>query len=129
MGVLKSFANFKGKHLCWSLFLIKLQPFCPSDVFFLWVFLDRVFYRTPMVYPRFNPADTHSSSEESHKEKLHTFIGICCFFTKRFILDVLQGAEYASGWHIETWKIEQMSVIVKTKCFYSFINSSKSKQG
>ena len=24
-GVLKSFANFTGKHLCWSLFLIKLQ--------------------------------------------------------------------------------------------------------
>ena len=24
MGVLKSFVNFKGKHLCWSLFLIKL---------------------------------------------------------------------------------------------------------
>ena len=26
-GVLKNFANFKGKHLCWSLFLIKLQAF------------------------------------------------------------------------------------------------------
>ena len=24
-GVLKNFANFTGKHLCWSLFLIKLQ--------------------------------------------------------------------------------------------------------
>ena len=24
-GVLKNFANFSGKHLCWSLFLIKLQ--------------------------------------------------------------------------------------------------------
>ena len=24
--VLKNFANFKGKHLCWSLFLIKLRP-------------------------------------------------------------------------------------------------------
>ena len=50
-----------------------------------------------MVYPRFNPADTLSSSEESHKEKPHTFIGICCLFTKRSILDILQGAEYASG--------------------------------
>ena len=27
--VLKNFANFKGKHLCWSLFLIKLQVFKP----------------------------------------------------------------------------------------------------
>ena len=25
--VLKNFANFTGKHLCWSLFLIKLQGF------------------------------------------------------------------------------------------------------
>ena len=25
LGVLKNFANFTGKHLCWSLFLIKLQ--------------------------------------------------------------------------------------------------------
>ena len=25
IGVLKSFASFTGKHLCWSLFLIKLQ--------------------------------------------------------------------------------------------------------
>ena len=24
-GALKNFANFSGKHLCWSLFLIKLQ--------------------------------------------------------------------------------------------------------
>ena len=27
IGVLKNFANFKGKQLCWSLFLIKLQAF------------------------------------------------------------------------------------------------------
>ena len=26
-GALKNFANFTGKHLCWSLFLIKLQAF------------------------------------------------------------------------------------------------------
>ena len=26
-GVLKNFANIRGKHLCWSLFLIKLQAF------------------------------------------------------------------------------------------------------
>ena len=39
-----------------------------------------------------------------------------------------EGSEYASGWHIETWQIEQICVIRKTKCFYSFINNSKSKQ-
>ena len=27
--VLKNFANFTGKHLCWSLFLIKLQALRP----------------------------------------------------------------------------------------------------
>ena len=27
IGVLKNLANFTGKHLCWSLFLIKLQLF------------------------------------------------------------------------------------------------------
>ena len=28
--VFKNFANFTGKHLCWSLFLIKLQAFRPA---------------------------------------------------------------------------------------------------
>ena len=27
--VLKNFENFTGKHLCWSLFLVKLQAFRP----------------------------------------------------------------------------------------------------
>ena len=27
-GVLRNFANFTGKHLCWSLFLIELQEVC-----------------------------------------------------------------------------------------------------
>ena len=42
--------------------------------------------------------------------------------------DAWQGSEYAPGWHIKTWLIKQMCVIVKTKCFYSFTNNSKSKQ-
>ena len=29
-GVLKNFAILTGNHLCWNLFLIKLQPFRPS---------------------------------------------------------------------------------------------------
>ena len=29
-GVFKSFPNFTGKHLCWSLYLIKLQVFNPA---------------------------------------------------------------------------------------------------
>ena len=28
--VLKNFPNFTGKHLCWSLFLIKLQALKPA---------------------------------------------------------------------------------------------------
>ena len=31
-GVLKKFANLTGKHLCWSLFLIKLQAFRPATL-------------------------------------------------------------------------------------------------
>ena len=30
IGILKNFANFKGKHLCWSFFLIKLQALRPA---------------------------------------------------------------------------------------------------
>ena len=37
------------------------------------------------------------------------------------------GSEYTSWWYIETWQIEQMYVIVKTKCFFSFTNNLKSK--
>ena len=32
IGVLKIFANFTGKHLCWSLFLIKLQALKPANL-------------------------------------------------------------------------------------------------
>ena len=32
-GVLRNFANFTGKHLCWSLFLIELQTFKPAALF------------------------------------------------------------------------------------------------
>ena len=43
--VLKNFTLFTGKHLCWSLFLIKLQSFSPSTLLkrdsntgvFLWI--------------------------------------------------------------------------------------------
>ena len=31
-GVLKTFANFTGKHLCWSLFLITLLVFRPANL-------------------------------------------------------------------------------------------------
>ena len=31
-GVLKSFTNFTGKHLCWSLFLIKSQALRPATL-------------------------------------------------------------------------------------------------
>ena len=30
-GVLRKFANFPGRHLCWSLFLIELQTFRPAN--------------------------------------------------------------------------------------------------
>ena len=31
-GVLKNFANFTGKHLCWSLFSTKLHTFRPATL-------------------------------------------------------------------------------------------------
>ena len=31
-GVLENFTNLKGKHLCWNLFLIKLQSFRSSGL-------------------------------------------------------------------------------------------------
>ena len=39
--VLKNFADFTGKHLCWSLFLIKLYAPCNCK--------NNFFYRTPPV--------------------------------------------------------------------------------
>ena len=33
IGVLKSFAMFTGKHMCWSPFLIKLQAWRPATLF------------------------------------------------------------------------------------------------
>ena len=53
-GLLKNFTNFTGKHLCWSLFLTKLQTFRPTTllkrdfntgVFLrnLWKFLKHLF--------------------------------------------------------------------------------------
>ena len=32
-GALKNFANFTGNHLCWSLFIIKLQAWGPATFF------------------------------------------------------------------------------------------------
>ena len=59
--VLKNFTSFTGKHLCWSLLLIKLQTLRPATLLkrdsntgvFLWnwrsFFKNSFFYRTPSV--------------------------------------------------------------------------------
>ena len=54
ISALKNFANFTGKQLCWSLFLIKLQlqlyqKEAPTQVFFCEIFKKTFFYRTPPV--------------------------------------------------------------------------------
>ena len=59
IGVLKNFATLTGKHLCWSLFLIKLLYCCnfikketPIQVFsceYCEIFGSSFFYRTPPV--------------------------------------------------------------------------------
>ena len=72
-GVLKNFANFTGKYLCWSLFLIKLQAWkhgtllkrdSNTDVF-LWNlrnFLKNLFYKTPRVVASGNGKTFHRLS-------------------------------------------------------------------
>ena len=56
IGVLKNVAIYTGKHLCWSLFLIKSQAFTkretPTQIFsakYCEIFQNRLFYRTPLV--------------------------------------------------------------------------------
>ena len=53
IGVLKNFAIFTGRHLCWSLFLMKSQAFRPASLLnrdfnigvFLWILPEQcVFY-------------------------------------------------------------------------------------
>ena len=47
--ILKNFTNFTGKHLCWSLFLLKKTPThvlcCETCI----IFKNNFFYRTPPV--------------------------------------------------------------------------------
>ena len=49
---------------------------------------------------------------------------------KRSILDVWHCPEYASGWHIETWQINEIAKtdIARTNCFHSFTSNLSSKQ-
>ena len=52
IGVLKNFAIFTEENLCWSLLLIKLQAFRPTQVFsceYCEIFENSFFYRTPLV--------------------------------------------------------------------------------
>ena len=48
-GVLRNFASFTGKHLCWSLFLIEFQTFRPAALQNLQNFLEHIIWslRTP----------------------------------------------------------------------------------
>ena len=47
--VLKNFATDTGKHLCWSLFLIKMQAIRPFKAKDSENFKNSSFYRTPLV--------------------------------------------------------------------------------
>ena len=42
----KNFANFTGKHLCWSLFLLKRDSNSGVFQWNLWSFLEHLFWRT-----------------------------------------------------------------------------------
>ena len=45
-GVLKNIVIFTGKHVCWSLFLIKLQANTGVSLWRLWKFSEHLFWRT-----------------------------------------------------------------------------------
>ena len=47
IGVLQNFANFTGKHLCWSLFLIKSAKVCSCEI--CKIFKNTFFDRAPTV--------------------------------------------------------------------------------
>ena len=69
IGVFKNFTNFKRKHLCWSLFLIRLRPF------------NTFFYRTPPVTAS-NSVKLHNNEylELCYLQKLQTK-----FISKQFV--------------------------------------------
>ena len=57
IGVLKNFADFTGKHLCWSLFLIKLHTLKCFPTKFAKFLRTLFFYRThPVARGLTNPA-------------------------------------------------------------------------
>ena len=85
-GVLKNFAIYTGKDLCWSLFLIKLQAFRPAillkwdpkAVVFMWIlrnFEEHLFSKTC--------ANKHSSRSSTKLEVIFRnkyFLWICLFY-------------------------------------------------
>ena len=64
-GVLKKFANFTGKHLCWSLFLIKFQVFRPATLIkrdcntgvFLWKLWNLRKFKSSSLTEHLRPVD------------------------------------------------------------------------
>ena len=95
IGVLKSFANFTGKHLCWSLFLKNLQAEglqlhkskTPTEVFFCEVckiFKNTFSYRTPPVTASALPMAASLFSEKSTIKQLFRNLVMTYYF---FLLD------------------------------------------
>ena len=98
--ILKNLANFTGKHLCWSLFLIKLQAFKVQHRCFPMKFTKflrtKFYYRTPLVATsgasHFADNSTFHNSRKFSRVHVfagmllnrkthwyHTFIRHCCF--------------------------------------------------
>ena len=71
ISVLKNVANFKGKRLCWSLFLIKFQLYrneTPTQVFFfeIWEVFQNIFFRWLLLF---------NADETSLSFKVNDFVG------------------------------------------------------
>ena len=112
IGALKNFANFTEKHLCWSLFLIKLQAWrtlikeTPTQMFSLWNL--RNFYQHLFLQITFGGCFCMETDRVFYFDCTYNKIVTGAFRTQSNIhknlnlLDIYWGSEYASGKEIFT---------------------------
>ena len=98
--VINNVANFRGKHLCWSFFLIKLQA---------WGFFLKNIYKQLLLtiaevlkLKTFCKVIRDVYSEPCQASKIKCFRPLT-IFAKRSVLDVLRGSECISG-HYDIWQ-------------------------
>ena len=98
--VINNVANFRGKHLCWSFFLIKLQAW---GSFLKNIYKQLLLTIAEVLKPKtFCKVIRDVYSEPCQTSKMKCFKPLT-IFAKSSILDVLQGSEYISG-HYDVWQ-------------------------